>query len=83
MEEPGWSIQWSMALRPDASMLPDGSIFLQASSAISLTATFGDLPGMWVGFSFRGGGEVEEGCYYNRQTQAWEDTLSYEQASGG
>jgi hypothetical protein len=87
MEEVGWRMHWSMALRPDASMLPGGSVFLQAPGGVSLTATVGDipelLPGMWEGFSFMSGGEVEEGCYYKRQTRAREDTLSRARASGG
>ena len=87
MEETGERIYWSMALRPDASMLPGMSVFLCASGGVSLTATVEDrpglLPGMWEGFSFMGGGEVEERCYYNMQTRAREDTQSYAQASGG
>ncbi len=86
MEETGERIQWSMALRPDASMLPDRSVFLRASGGVSLTATVGDmqglLPGMWEGFSFMGGGEVEEGCYYNVQTRAQEVTPLCARASG-
>lgn len=54
MEEAGWRIRWSMALRPDASMLPGRSVFLQAAGRVSLTATEGDapglLPGMWEEF---------------------------------
>ena len=74
MEEIGDRIYWSLALRPDASMLPDRSVFLRAAGGVSLTATFGDrpglLPGMWEDFSFMGGGEAEEGCYYNMQARA-------------
>jgi hypothetical protein len=87
VEEIGERIHWSMALRPDASMLPGRSVFLRASGGVSLTATVGDmpglLPGMWEGFSFLGGGEVEEGCYYNMQTRAQEVTRSCARASGG
>ena len=87
MEETGERIHWSMALRPDASMLPDKSVFLGASGGVSLTATVGGgmpglLPGMWEGFSFLGGEEVAEGCYYNMQTRAQEVTPLCARASG-
>jgi hypothetical protein len=86
VEETGERIHWSMALRPDASMLPDRSVFLRASGEVSLTAMVGGmpglLPGMWEGFSFLGGEEVEEGCYYNMQTRAQEVTPLCVRASG-
>ena len=49
MEEAGWRIRWIMALRPDGSMLPGRSVFLQASGCVSLTATYSDRPGLLPG----------------------------------
>ena len=87
MEEMAWKIRWSMALQPDASMLPDRSVFLRASGGgVSLTATVSDwpelLPGMWEALPFTGGGEAVEECYYNVQTRAREDMPLYGLASG-
>jgi hypothetical protein len=86
VDKSGWGIRWGMGLRPDAAMMPGRSVFLQAPGGVSLTATVGDwpglLPGMWEAFPYMGGGEVEEGCYYNGQTRGREDTPLRVQASG-
>ena len=72
------TMHWSMSLLPDACMIPGKSVFLQAPGGRSLTATVegvpGLLPGIWEQFLHRCGGEVEEGCYYNRQAQEWINT---------
>jgi len=80
------TIRWGMGLRPDAAMMPGRSVFLQAPGGVSLTVTVGDwpglLPGVWEAVPYMGGGEVEEGCYYDGQTRGREDTPSCVQASG-
>lgn len=47
MEDEYYSIKWSVALTPDPSMIPDSSVFSQASTEHTLTATeevFSPLP---------------------------------------
>lgn len=52
-----WCMQWSAALTPDLTMLPDRSVFLRSPAGHSLTATVEGMIGdIWEAWDYVGVG---------------------------